>query len=537
MRDVVSSAVRSAEHVLQLLLGGNEVVGSPSSVPVAPALRCTIFLTSLFFCVYLSVILLRLGRMATGEQASRSSLEGRLAKATEALPLVPVVAILMIATRLRAIQLAERLELGEPPFWGQLCMYGATTAILVRFIVDLTVVPSSFLAPEDEGFHQVLSAMRHAASTMLFGCSGAIVACTLVMEAPKGSTQALGPELQCMVFLTVCYLIESGVHEYLAATAKKSSMWQRIEQQHYGAVRGLGRFGVEDNQFALPAIISLQFPPMICVLLVGIALRAVQLNLEPELWAALAMYITTGAVIMQAARNTANAVARYQSDDKPQHLLGDEAAGPAMPVSSGLQDGMNAFWAATTCSVYIGTAFILASVFAMESKPLSVILPPGAERAAEANHPLSTTMRCVMSLTVVYFGAYLIVLGGSVLRPWLGQWAAAAAAGVQRSLAFAPMLCVMMIGVRLRAMQIGIRDPPQWAQGSMIVATVAVVTQVLCSMLAEAGVAFGGADDGKALASKVFLITLLALRYTASAALFLSVGSLMLSLAWMQPVL
>merc|ERR1719215_2551375 len=55
--------------------------------------------------------------------------------------------------------------------------------------------------------------------------------------------------------------------------------------------------------------------------------------------------------------------------------------------------------------------------------------------------------------------------------------------GVQRSLAFVPLLCVIMIAVRMRAMQVHIRDPQPWAQLTMYVATLAVTTQVLASIL------------------------------------------------------
>eukprot|EP00931_Biecheleriopsis_adriatica_P041874 TRINITY_DN23879_c0_g1_i1.p1 TRINITY_DN23879_c0_g1~~TRINITY_DN23879_c0_g1_i1.p1 ORF type:complete len:189 (-),score=35.52 TRINITY_DN23879_c0_g1_i1:99-626(-) len=175
----------------------------------------------------------------------------------------------------------------------------------------------------------------------------------------------------------------------------------------------------------------------------------------------------------------------------------------------------------------------------MESKPLSELTSEGfGARSSTSRHPLSTAMSCVMALTVVYFGAYLILMTWHLLRV-SSSWTAAAVASLQRSLAFAPMLCVMMIAVRLRAMQIGVRDPPLWAQNSMIVTTAAVITQVVCSLLGE-GQEQELEDKGEEpwnLASKFGLITLIVLRYTATAILFLGVGSLIISLAWMQPIL
>merc|ERR1719305_418822 len=46
--------------------------------------------------------------------------------------------------------------------------------------------------------------------------------------------------------------------------------------------------------------VTLQFIPMFCVLLVGIGMRAVQLNLQPDKYACVAMFVTTVAIVVQA---------------------------------------------------------------------------------------------------------------------------------------------------------------------------------------------------------------------------------------------
>ncbi|CAJ1366685.1 unnamed protein product, partial [Effrenium voratum] len=510
----VDAAARGLEEVLRFHFGGNEVLGAPSSVPVAPALRCTILLTTLFFSVFLAVILLRVGRIFLSGRAevSRSSWEARLAKATEALSLVPVVAILMIGTRLRAIQLAGD-ALAAPPMWAQLCMYGATLGCFFRFLTDVCCVRGE--ANTQEAFGAAAAGIRHTATAMLFICCAAILLSVLIMEAESASMEPLGPMMQCMMVLTIAYLAENGVREVLGARTTTRTAWK---QEEYGSFSPSAS-SRDNDAFALPARISLQFPPMLCVLLIAIALRAVQLDLQPRLWAAFAMYMTTLATALQAARSMA---AFVQSQGK-NSLLGDEAAGPALSGNVN-EDNLKMFWSATTCCIYVGTAVILLGVAAMESKSESLDKSP---------KPLSTAMWCVMALTIVYYGAYLVLMAGSLLRRFLGSWAQASASGVQRALAFAPMLCVMMIGVRMRAMQIGVRDPPYWTRFCMVVATVAVVTQVICSMAESDASAAGIAD--KDAATKLFLLVLVALRYAASLVLYLSVGSLMVSLAWMQP--
>jgi len=105
--------------------------------------------------------------------------------------------------------------------------------------------------------------------------------------------------------------------------------------------------------------------------------------------------------------------------------------------------------------------------------------------------------------------------------------------GAQRSLAFVPMLCVIMISVRMRAMQVHIRDPQPWAQITMYVATSAVTTQVVASIL---WACFVRADDvalscGEVgLIGKVVAIIILAIRYVAAIALYIAMIALVVAL-------
>ncbi|CAE7877726.1 hypothetical protein AK812_SmicGene12267 [Symbiodinium microadriaticum] len=520
--DLVNFAATDVEEALRLSFGGNEVLGAPSPVPVAPALRCTMLLSSLFFSVFLAVILLRMSRfVASVREVAAACIEARLVKATEALSLVPVIAILMIGTRLRAVQLAGN-ALGAPPIWAQLCMYGATLACFVRFIADVSSVRHSDSEVQDT-ITTAMIGVRHTATAFLFLCCGAIVLSTVTMQAQTGISEPLGPSMHCTLALVLSYLAESGIREIVAAPRKS----RKMEDPPYGAVSPISSPDLEEDPLVLPTRTSLQFPPMLCVLLVAILLRAVQLQLETRPWAAFAMYTTTVATIAQAARSIYAAI--HNQELPKTSLLGDEAAGPAFSPNGALdRQSLGVFWAATTCCIYVGTVVVLLSVAAMESK--------GPSPEVASSPPLSTAMKCVMTLTVVYYLAYLALVVGNFMRHTMGSWAVNSAGGVQRSLAFAPMLCVMMIGCRLRAMQIGVRDPPYWAQCSMMVATAAVLIQVKCSLVSESELITEKLND-RDVATKLAVLLILALRYVASAVLFLSVAALMVSVAWMQPVL
>merc|ERR1719454_1439104 len=86
--------------------------------------------------------------------------------------------------------------------------------------------------------------------------------------------------------------------------------------------------------------------------------------------------------------------------------------------------------------------------------------------------PVSPALRCVVILTAVNFGAHLCVMIGFLGR--MRKWATNAVGHVARALAFVPMLCVMMLALRLRAMHLGLPDPQPWAQKAMWIATISV---------------------------------------------------------------
>jgi len=94
-----------------------------------------------------------------------------------------------------------------------------------------------------------------------------------------------------------------------------------------------------------------------------------------------------------------------------------------------------------------------------------------------------------------------------------------------------------MIAVRLRAMQLKVRDPQSWAQSTMYVATFAVIVQVGCSLCSA------GCDDGfddpdremPDIAVKVATIALLTVRYAAAMALYCAVAVLIAALLIMEP--
>eukprot|EP00929_Paragymnodinium_shiwhaense_P112283 TRINITY_DN80544_c0_g1_i1.p1 TRINITY_DN80544_c0_g1~~TRINITY_DN80544_c0_g1_i1.p1 ORF type:complete len:567 (+),score=119.65 TRINITY_DN80544_c0_g1_i1:189-1889(+) len=516
--------------------------------PVSPALRCVIALTIFFFLSYLTVVMVRIARNCAARAAAtrtgtrRSSTgssntvamlvtcEGALTQANDALAHVPMLCILFVAARLRAMQLNPAV--GDPPRWLQLSMYMGAGALFLRFLFDLIANFAAASASTWVIHRRVTFVARSMASITVYCVSGSIIVGIFFMKAPAGeSTPDLPTTLWCVAALTGCYFLEYLILE-VASAAMGSQAVQRARERHL-------KTGVE----AVP----LQFPPMLCVLLVGMTMRMVQMSLELPHWAYCSVVLSTLVVILQAASAVGNVLLITGLDEgKPLQ----EATGSQGQVAVVVQSVL------LGC-LCISAGLTLFSCFSMEQSVMTQVWwPQAADRHDDGVPPLSTTMRCVLALTAMYFLVKLPLLACGMACGGLKKRASNMMSSVQNSLVFAPMLCVMMIGVRLRAMQLKIRDPQVWAQTAMAAATGAVICKVVCSLLRETSMAVfqrgeatpGSIDDPDCAAgvgtmepiveqsviSKVVTIVLLAFHYVASVVLYVAVLVLIVALLIMQ---
>jgi len=569
--------------------------------PVSPALRCVVLLTTIFFSVYLMAVLARLATVAlsflTPKQSHTPRCEIALAHATDALALAPMLCVLMMSTRLRAMQL--ELQNGDPPDWVQWCTYADTAAFFLRFLFDVALreTPWAVHIPS-----WVFRSAYCLASAVVCGASVALVVGIFSMKsAGARATPAPLPMMPCMTALAVSYILECLVLEAIKLlcsfrlnagpkSMEKMGVWFREEEEkrvsgssidNPGGGSSAGGMEMYDRLMSALAerrhtdtreplameAVFFQFPLMQCVLLVGINMRAVQLHLTPPLWACVAMYVTAGAIVLWAVWGVATsaaaaaAAAAAATSSAPTPLRGHTSIGPpafgsrrglarAAPESSAVRAGtvgvscLSACWVALLGIVYLGTALIIASVFGMEPRPFSILWPEAMHitllRArARARNPftpeISTAMHCVMLLTVVYFGVHLCLSVSRTACAPVRKWASSVFGSIQRSLAFAPMLCVMMIAVRMRAMQLHVRDPQAWAQGAMYVATFSIIIQVGCSLYPDAWDCESTVFDETVLVGKVAAIVLLVLRHAASASLYAAISALVAALLVMEP--
>merc|ERR1719198_2908047 len=124
-------------------------------------------------------------------------------------------------------------------------------------------------------------------------------------------------------------------------------------------------------------------------------------------------------------------------------------------------------------SIYGGFTAVIYSIFVLEH-------PDGAEHTP----PISPTMQCVINLTVQFFFVYgllwiIITLKQfNVSLPGMSQLNNAMEAA-RATVQYAPMLAILFVGTRMRALQITQQkgSPQGWAQDGMYMATWAVAIQ------------------------------------------------------------
>merc|ERR1719364_538446 len=143
---------------------------------------------------------------------------------------------------------------------------------------------------------------------------------------------------------------------------------------------------------------------------------------------------------------------------------------------------------AAMLAMYGGFTTVCYGAFVMEA-PKSVY-PDGAP-------PVSPAVACTMNLTTQYFGVYLFV---AVMRTYHDFYPKSTLSAklegtlvmCQNTVGFAPMLCILFIGARMRALQIDPvnGNPQKWAQTCFYLCAYAVLVQ--CLLLLAIPFGFGG---------------------------------------------
>merc|ERR1719326_422576 len=457
---------------------------------VAPTLQCVISLSIQYFVIYTLLAFIRTANQFTGH--SMIGLQRIMETAATTVTYAPMLSVLFLGVRMRAIQLSqgqtEKYQLPQP--WVQQAMYTCTYAVLAQVVLVLMmpVFTGEWDVKCDEDGNldmskmqtggimgTVVSVVRYIVMAALYG--GFIVICygAFVMKGPKeiwGEEGAppVSPAVACTMNLATQFFVV-----YLGVALIKTTIELSGSTPFLTKLQGL---------FTL-AKFTVNFAPMLCILFIGARMRALQMDPKhgnPQKWAQNCFYLCTYSVMVQTLLVLIMPFL-VECECKQGASEGDvvfemENATVGLIV-------LVIRWAALL-ALYGGFSAVMVSVFVIEH-PTDVSLTP----------PISPAMSCVMNLTVQYFFIYLCLWICITCQQILGDnpiWDKAIAifdAG-RATVMFAPMLSMLFIGTRMRALQLTkatdgtippTAGPQGWAQDGMFLSTWSCLVQVIMAIL------------------------------------------------------
>jgi len=253
------------------------------------------------------------------KKPSLEKAERVLTNAKDAVNLAPMLCILFLAVRMRALQIDPKN--GNPQAWAQNCFYLCSAAVLAQVLFVLlqlgdknTVIKEGANGEDevvlgDKGLRTVTTVGRFLSLACIYVGALAVMVSVFRIQHPEGPamTPPVAPALYCVIFLTCLYFIAYTFH-YIANTLKQKEV-NGARTADYIAEQGLD---------------TVDFAPMLCMLFIAVRMRAMQLtkatdgtiplDAGPQSWAQEAMFIASWSVLVALILNYITAYAHTQAE-------------------------------------------------------------------------------------------------------------------------------------------------------------------------------------------------------------------------------
>jgi hypothetical protein len=238
----------------------------------------------------------------------------------------PMLCILMIGTRMRALQIDP--ENGNVQSWARKAMFMCTISVLVQ---ALLVILLPFVAKghcrrgafegdvaftmDNPGVGAVMTVVRYICLLALYGGIATVVYSVFVIEHPEGpkETPPVSPAMQCVINLTVQYFF-IYVMLFICITLKSFSTGSSLsnandEESALERDSNFSRIMSKGIAIFDAARGTVMFAPMLAILFIGARMRALQLakakdgtippEAGPQTWVQDCMFLATWAVCVQ----------------------------------------------------------------------------------------------------------------------------------------------------------------------------------------------------------------------------------------------
>merc|ERR1719355_12419 len=446
-----------------------------TSEPVPTAMQCVVSLTIQFMLIYTALAICRMAADGFGLKYDNLPIQKILQTATLTVAFAPMLAILLLAFRMRVNQLTKNK--GNPPEWCQICMYFCTYAILLMTLVVCIIplftgetigvdVKTGQLKDDAEPFKSqacaiAFTALKYLILLMLYGGVLALVygIITFVPPAgtwPEGKKFPVAPAVQCTIILSCQYFLVYGGIQVARTWTQFTSIAANFTSKFETAM--------------MTATASMNFAPMLAVLFIGARMRALNMdpiNGNPQKWAQNCFFMCTYALLAQTLCSVAVPLV-LQGDVKVGKVEGDmEYEVENKALGSILAIGR---YVMMIC-IYVGVGCVIYSIFTIQH-------PKGPEYTI----PISPTMQCVINLTFQFFFVYIWIWAAITVKEFTGyEWALMTQTmeNCKGVVMFCPMLSILFVATRMLALQLtDSKGAPQgWAQDGMYMATWSLLIQ------------------------------------------------------------
>merc|ERR1719262_388449 len=267
--------------------------------PVSPAVQCVMILSCQYFIVYGGIQVCKSVIEFAGDLFGYTHiLKEALNTATLSINFAPMLAVLFIGARMRALQMDP--VNGKPQTWAQNCFFMCTYALALQTtlcVVIPVVLGGKVKAGKTEGDMEyevsntgiatVLTVARFCIMFCIYIGFTCVIYSVFTIEHPQGPqyTPPISVTMKCVINLTVQFFFVYLLL-WIAQTAKDF----------------LGMQLTKTTQLMENAKCTIMFCPMLAILFVGTRMRALLITNNrgaPQGWVQDGMYMATWAVLIQ----------------------------------------------------------------------------------------------------------------------------------------------------------------------------------------------------------------------------------------------
>jgi hypothetical protein len=420
-----------------------------------------------------------------GVSHDKSPVQRALKSASETVFFAPMACLLFLGFRMRVLQLTKGE--GNPQGWVRFCMEAVSYAIGANTLLALIIpvfTENEIELDEETGelnpkgtnpfsnsIMQVLfTVLRYLTFLGLYAGIGGVCVGLYLFTPPKdvwqGEVPDVSPAVACTMTLTLAFFLV-----YLLMAIARSYT------QFTVGTTGKTQF----ERVMSMAATTMDMAPMLCVLFLACRMRALQMDPvhgNPQRWAQNCFFLCTYSIIVQTC------VAIFiplvlGGTVKKGRATGDVVIEEESVTMMGgyLAKGLSVLRFLVMLAVYAGALAVVCAVFTLEH-------PDGKEHTT----PVSPMMQCVINLSFQYFFIYILLWIFITVEDFTDmkmELVKDAIESAKSTVQFAPMLCVLFIGTRMRALQITDNKgaPQGWAQDGMYLASWALLIQFLMCLV------------------------------------------------------